>query len=129
MTLSTNTQLLATFSRADKMRTVRFHPYRKGCGPTFTLNLFYLGHDRIGYELRMRENGISSLLFSGSDFRPSPMHSVDGDDAVKSLMGFLTLRPGDTDADYFADYTEEQMAFCQQHGEYLSFEVLQRFGE
>lgn len=120
---------LSAEQKQDKMRTVRFRPYRQGMGPTFTLNLYYLGHERIGYELRQRENGISKLIFSGDDFRPSPMHSVDGDDAVAALMNFLTLRPGDTDSEYFESYTAEQMEFAQAHGETLSFEVMQRFGE
>jgi hypothetical protein len=54
---------------------------------------------------------------------------IDSDDAVKSVMGWLTLRPGDTDSDYFADYTAEQMAFCEQHAETLGCEVMARYGE
>jgi hypothetical protein len=125
------------------MRTVRFTPYRKGMGPTFTLKLFYLGHYRIGYRLAMREhyNAIGGrilkhwharpevTLFEGEDFRPSPMHSVDGDETVKALMCFLTLRPGDTDPDYFDSYTEVQKDYCSQHAESLSSEVYSRFGE
>ena len=133
---------------SDNMRTVRFTPYRKGMGPTFTLKLFYLGHERIGYRLTMREHynsvcspskGVRVLkrwharpeitLFEGEDFRPSPIHSVDGDEAVKALMTFLTLRPGDTDADYFDSYTEAQLEYCSSHAEALSCEVESRFGE
>ena len=128
---------------SDCMRTVRFTPYRKGMGPTFTLKLFYLGLDKIGYRLTMREhyNSIGgrilkhwhakpeTILFEGSDFRPSPLHSVDGDQTVKTLMTFLTLRPGDTDTEYFADYTETQKDYCSQHAETLSCEVMNRFGE
>lgn len=120
---------LSSEQKSDKMRTVRFRPYRKGMGPSFTLNLYYLGHERIGYEFRMREHGMSKLIFSGDDFRPSPLHSVDSNETVAALMSFLTLRPGDTDADYFANYTEKQMEFAQQHGEMLSWEVTNRFGE
>ena len=112
---------------SDCMRTVRFSPYRKGMGPTFTLKLFYLGLDRIGYRLTMREHGNVIVLFEGEDFRPSPLHSVDGDEAVESLMTFLTLRPGDTDAEYFANYTEAQRDYCSAHAETLSAEVEARF--
>ncbi len=42
-------------------------------------------------------------------------------------MGFLTLRPGDTDPDYFEDYTPEQHAYCDAHAEALSCEVSARF--
>jgi len=44
-------------------------------------------------------------------------------------MSFLTLRPGDTDDEYFAAYTEAQRAYCGQHAEALHCEVLARFGE
>lgn len=118
-----------TFDTSDCMRTVRFFPYRKGMGPTFTLRLYYLGLERIGYVLTMREHRKTVNVFEGSDFHPSPMHAIDGDDAVKALMGFLTCKPGDTDADYFASYTSEQLDFCSVHAEVLSSEVEMRFGE
>lgn len=121
--------MLSPEQKTDRMRTVNFKPYRRGMGPSFTLCLYYLGHEKIGYELLMRENGKSVVLFSAADFRPSPMHSVDGDDAVKALMSFLTLRPGDTDREYFDNYSPEQMEYCQAHAETLSIEVLNRFGE
>lgn len=114
---------------SDNMRTVRFFPYRKGAGPIFTLKLYYLGTERIGYRLTSREHRRTVTIFEGSDFRPSPLHSVDGDDAVKDLMCFLTLRPGDTDKEYFDSYTPEQMDYCSQHAESLSCEVYNRFGE
>jgi hypothetical protein len=124
-----NTSPKAQFDTSDCMRTVRFFPYRKGMGPIFTLRLYYLGGERIGYTLTMREHRKTVTVFAGSDFRPSPMHTVDGDDAVKSLMGFLTLRPGDTDEDYFDSYTPVQLEYCSAHAEALSGEVESRFGE
>lgn len=63
----------------------------------------------IGYELR---DPSGAVLFSGDDFRPSPVHADDSDDTLRGLLGFLTLRPGDTDAEYFADYTPAQLAFA-----------------
>jgi hypothetical protein len=50
----------------------------------------------------------------------SPLHSVDSDAAVRSAIGFLTLRPGDTDPEYFDDYTRRQLAWADEHGEQLS---------
>lgn len=55
----------------------------------------------------------SKVIFEGEDFRPSL-----GSDPVKALYqiaGWLTMRPGDTDEESFsfADYTADQMAFCQ----------------
>lgn len=68
-------------------------------------------------------------LFEGDDFGASPLHAVDSDETVAALMGLLTLRPGDTDPDYFADYTPEQLRFCTEHAETLACEVEARFGE
>jgi hypothetical protein len=57
------------------------------------------------------------------------MVCIDSDHAVASLMGFLTLQPGDTDQEYFDKYTEVQKTYCQQHAEYLGYEVMARFPE
>lgn len=59
-------------------------------------------------------------LFEGEDFGCSPMHASDSDETLRALLGFLTLRPGDTDADHFAAYTDDQRAFCASDAEELS---------
>lgn len=115
--------------KSDKLRTVRFRPYLRGKGPTFTLHTYYLGGDRIGYELLQHENRRTVVLFSGADFRPSPMHAIDSDDSVAALMSFLTLRPGDTDREYFDNYTNVQREYCGSHAEALSSAVYCRFGD
>jgi len=53
------------------------------------------------------------LIFEGSDFAGSPMHADDSLDTVASLLSFLSLQPGDTDAEYFDKYTPEQMEWCR----------------
>ncbi len=58
-------------------------------------------------------------LFEGEDFAASPMNAIDSDDTVRGLLGFLTLRPGDTDREYFESYTPEQMAFAEGPAEEL----------
>ena len=60
------------------------------------------------------------VIFEGADFSGSPMHADDSDQAVASLLTFLSLRPGDTDPDYFDDYTPEQLAFARAEGENLA---------
>jgi len=75
------------------------------------------GKTRIRYKFSAPDG---KVLFEGDDFRSSPMHGIDSDEAVRALLGFLTLRPGDTDEEYFKDYTKEQMDFAEQHGENLS---------
>ena len=48
-------------------------------------------------------------IFSGEDFAGSPMDADDSDETLRNLLGFLTLRPGDTDAEYFATYNARQL--------------------
>ena len=115
----------------EKIRTVRLAPYRKGLGPRFDLTLFDThrsdsdGKAILAYVLR--QDG--KELFRGEDFHCSPLHGIDSDATVASLMGFLTLRPGDTDAEYFTAYNEAQLTFAADHAEALALEVSSRFGE
>lgn len=115
------------------LRRVRFQPYRKGRGPTFTLLTWDTGRTGwgkwlVGYRLTMLQDGRRTVLFQGEDFGCAPMDSIDSDAAVEGVMSFLTLRPGDTDDEYFADYTPEQLEYCSRHAEALSCEVERRFG-
>jgi hypothetical protein len=109
-------------------RTVRFHPYRKGDGPSFTLRLYSTGltgeygKNRIAYRLISSETGV---LFDGDDLQ---CHSyADENETVECIMTFLTLQPGDTDPEYFKDYTDAQREFAAQHAEALGCEVDHRF--
>lgn len=119
----------------DLLRTCRFSPYRKGAGPVFTLTMRDSGEvdnrgvTRIAYRLTMLEPGKRRgvVLFDAADYSGSLMHADDSDDNVEGLMGFLTLRPGDTDSEYFESYTPEQRAFAEQHAESLSMAVHDRF--
>jgi hypothetical protein len=100
----------------DLIRHVEFDGY--------TLKLYDTGKqypqpfvkDRLAYEM-FSPSG--ELLFTGEDFGNSPMHAIDSDDTLRSLLGFLTLKPGDTDADYFKDYTPRQMEFAESEAEDL----------
>ena len=72
--------------------------------------------DSFKYEFYVNDK----LIFSGNDYCPSPMwipkngwYDTLPMKAVKDLLAFLTLQPGDTDPDYFKDYTKEQLEFCQ----------------
>jgi hypothetical protein len=78
---------------------------------------------------QLRETGIREPLFEGQDFGCSPICATDSDATVECLMGFLTLKPGDTDREYFAGYTERQRDFCSEHAEALAIAVMDRFGE
>ena len=75
------------------------------------------GKSVLGYAFY--EPGKDMPLFSGEDFHCAPGFPIDSDKALRSLLGFLTLKPGDTDPEFFADYTEEQRAFCERDAEQL----------
>jgi hypothetical protein len=119
------------------LRRVIFTPYLRGKGPRFVLDTwdgggYYRGgpQHRIRYALTERTPGAKpAVLFEGADFGCSPLDSIDGDGCIRALMGFLTLKKGDTDADYFEKYTERQLQFTREHAEALSCEVAVRFGE
>ncbi len=70
------------------------------------------GQAYIGYRLVSPDGPV---IFEGEDFAGSPMNADDSDDTLRALLGFLTLKPGDTDSEYFADYTPEQRAFSESY--------------
>ena len=114
----------------NTLRCVRLSPYRKGTGPSFSLVTFdegikYHDRDRISYVFKQGKE----TIFEGNDFGPSPMHAWDSDETISTLLGFLTLRPGDTDAEYFEKYTPRQMQFADEHAEALACYVSDRFGD
>jgi hypothetical protein len=127
----------------NTLRVLRFRPYRKDAGPVFKLTTWDTGRTGfggkylIGYRLSIGEKrhqnvlgnpAVWTVLFEGEDFGCSPMHAIDSDEACAGIMAFLTLRPGDTDAEYFESYTPEQLEYCSQHAEALASEVENRFG-
>ncbi len=119
----------------DIIRRCILRPYRKGMGPIFTLSVWdthrrdWRGQSILGYLFRQHESGKAETLFQGEDFAGSPLHADDSDNTIGSLLSFLTLRPGDTDREYFDHYTEAQHEFCASHAEALQCECLARFGE
>lgn len=82
----------------------------------FDLNEMKGNHHRMGYIFMQNKE----VIFEGDDFGVSQYSSVDGDEALRSLMGFLTLRRGDTDADYFDSYSEDQLSWAEENAEELS---------
>jgi hypothetical protein len=121
----------------SKLRCVTFRPYLPGRGPAFQLVTWDTGRFMtcsykylLGYRL-MQETGPGRgvVLFEGEDFGCPGHVTIDSDECVRSLMTFLCLRPGDTDAEYFAGYTEEQLAFAREHAEALALEVEAWFTE
>ena len=96
-------------------------PIRTWSEGDYHLDLFdtgrtdWRGQTVLAYELRLRDR----VIFSGDDFAGSPLHADDSDATVGALLGFLSLRPGDTDREYFDGYTADQLEFAEEHGEEL----------
>ena len=67
-----------------------------------------IGQNRIGYRMLWR----SKVIFEGRDFDPSP-HPIDSRETVLAVMGFLCLRNGDTDKEYFSKYSELQTEWSE----------------
>ena len=53
------------------------------------------------------------ILFKGNDFSCYAGDDNKWKENAMSLMGFLTCKQGDTDAEYFKDYTPDQLAFTE----------------
>lgn len=77
------------------------------------------GKDILAYQFT--HNG--KVIFEGNDFGCSPLHAIDSDESVAGCLSFLSLKPGDTDPEYFEDYTEEQLGWATQYGEEVSLYV------
>ncbi len=52
-------------------------------------------------------------IFTGDRYRVAPGYAIDSMAAVYGLLGFLSLKPGDTDDEYFKDYSPAQMAWVE----------------
>lgn len=67
----------------------------------------YRGH-RLKYSYELSLAG--KTIFSGDDFLSG---TPDSESDMISLLGLLTLQRGDTDAEYFRNYTDEQLDFAE----------------
>jgi hypothetical protein len=91
----------------EKVKEKRFGSVRL---QMFATEQTYTGErSNLGYKLFSGK----TLIFQGEDFRPSAMDAIDSDAAAFTLLGFLTLKPGDTDREHFDDYTPAQLEWCQ----------------
>lgn len=85
------------------------------------------GHTTIELELRFAGK---TLWPRGSTTVGTPAHvSVDGDEAKALALSLFELKPGDTDAEFFADYTPEQLDFVRTYSDEIMMARWARFGE
>ena len=108
------------YDGCDFLGKFKYEPYVDGL-PKFSLTLYDTfqsrdGKRKLAYEFRQDQE----LIFHGDDFYCSPLHAIDSQECANSLLGFLSLRPGDTDDEYFDNYSERQMDFALEHGESLA---------
>ncbi|MFC9085163.1 hypothetical protein [Nocardiopsis dassonvillei] len=73
-----------------------------------------LSRERWSYELYCGD----TLIFAGGELG-SPSGATENA-VARNAIGFLTTVPGDSDAEYLADYTREQLAWCDENAEYLA---------
>ena len=76
-------------------------------------------HNRIEVEVRQ---GGRVVFPRGQLYCGLPtFKSIDGPDARELVLSLVAMRPGDTDADYFADYTSEQLAWADRNADGVSY--------
>ncbi len=68
-------------------------------------------------------------IFDPDHFAIGMPGCVDDDSAKASVLGWMSVKPGDTDAEFFDDFTPEQLEFVEHYGEELSLVRELRFGE
>lgn len=99
--------------------------------PRVIVNCYHDGFDSRGaykYQLEVRQGG--KVIFPvdgplhGTYF---PCWSSDGPNAKEHTLNHLSIKPGDTDDDFFANYTPEQLAFVEKYGEDISCEKERRY--
>jgi hypothetical protein len=116
----------------EPVRVARFRPYTGDQGEGTLILWDGNARDEAGrycVQFRLLWSTMPEPLF---DVDAGPFHghvSVDGDKAIVGVMGFLCLKPGDTDPDYFDKYTPAQLEWAETHAESVSCEVMARYGE
>lgn len=71
--------------------------------------IYWNGGEKCSFEMKLR----GEVIANGNDFRPSPIHNIDDDLSMISLLSFLCVRPGDTDPEYFAEHTAAHLEWLK----------------
>ena len=86
-----------------------------------------MGHSRIDVVVKV---GRKTIFPRGATYcAVASGHTVDGKAARELVLSLVAMRPGDTDADYFASYTPEQLDFARTYGEEIDMVRFNRYGE
>lgn len=120
------------FPKAERFETPLFRlQVRVYAGPAYkmvTLRVTHAGYDDRGatkYRCYQSVDGKPMAVLWGAF---SPSMTDDGKAAKYAVLTHAALKPGDTDAEFFADYTEEHQAFVVEHGEDLFCQAEMRYG-
>lgn len=98
-----------TITKKELLKSDDFSGYiNLPCG--YELITLYYGGQYLHYYL-FNQDGI--VLFYGHDYKPSQLMNIDSIESIVTLLGWLCLKPGDTDSEYFTKYTPEQLAFTE----------------
>ncbi len=102
-------------------------------GGQCTLTAFDDGHDDRGaqkYRLAVKDRGAVIFPVTGplwGCFAPCDRSVSSG--AKRSVLEHAAMKPGDTDSEFFADYTPLQIAWVERYSDFLTDEAMIRFGE
>lgn len=66
---------------------------------------------RLDYSYELYADGV--LIASGDNFSPAAYHAIGDYQSVCDLLGFLTLRPGDTDDKFFSNHTPQHLEWLE----------------
>jgi hypothetical protein len=78
------------------------------------------GKHVLAYVLAWDKAYTDAVIFRGDDLHCAPGTAIDSDESAGALLSFLSLKPGDTDDDYFNDYTQAQIDFVLEYGDDLA---------
>ncbi|MEO3810740.1 hypothetical protein ABGB17_17200 [Sphaerisporangium sp. B11E5] len=70
----------------------------------------------------------NDTVFAGTDIASGVGGTLTTNElvnAARAVLSLLTLRPGDTDREYFYAYTEDQRNWCDAHAESLSIYAME----
>lgn len=80
---------------------------------TYIVELEHIGERKYRYTF---STPTQKNLFAGSDLRMGIFHTPENSvDAARTLLNFLTMRPGDIEKEYFDKYTPEQLAWANSN--------------
>lgn len=80
---------------------------------------------RVRLTVEVRHDGV--VVFPKGQLTCALHGLSDGIAAKELVMALVAMKPGDTDRDHFADYTPDQLEWCEAHGEAIDMERMARY--